>query len=338
MATAAQPRTAVAVADAPSPIAVALLEGRSNIEDLLPEGMALTRVIAAVKLEAIKNPQLLVCTPISLVTSVGRIAQWGLEIGVTAFLVPFKDTTRKVTEAVPIAGYKGLAELMVASRAVRAVQAKAVFENDRFEYELGLIPKLQHMPESDPAKRGALKGAYCILRLAGGSDVFDYMSIEEIDAIRKQFSKQWGPDKVKDCPPWYAKKTVIRRASELMPKNPRLAKYFSVLHEDVALERADPVEATIVSTSPAGTSTDAATGDVRAIPPGANEEQIARILDLVAHDAIEAELGEKVKTALTHGMSQARATQTIAHLEKLVADAAAKTVAATPAKTDNLPF
>lgn len=341
MSTTVQPsaQTAVTNVEPPSPIALALLNHRSQIEDLLPEGVSLTRVIASIRLEAMKNPTLLVCTELSLVQSVARIQRWGLEIGETAFLVPFRDNTKKVTEAVAVAGYKGLIELMMASGCVRSVQAKAVFENDQFRYEFGLNQMMQHLPDGNPATRGKIRGAWVIIKLPGNGDpVFDFMSIEEIEIIRKQFSKQWGPDKVKECPAWYAVKTAIRRASSQIPKNPRMRKYLAVMEEDRAVEEAEPMQATVVSSTPMADGAAASAPVQNApVPVGASEEQINRILDLVEHDAIDGPLSEKIKTALTRGMRDTRAAETITHLEGLIAVAAAK-VADVAKPDDDLPF
>lgn len=227
MATAATPEsTAVATTERQSPVAALILAHRSRIEDLLPEGVNINRVIAQMRVEVTKNPKILECTQVSVIESICRIQQWGLQIGVSAYLVPYGKT------CTPVADYKGLASLMVESRAVRAVQARAVFTNEAFEYEYGLEERLVHRPIHDPTKRGAIKGAYCILRLPGGRDVFEFMSIEDIEVIRKT-SKQWGPDKVGVCPPWYAKKTVIRQVSKLVPKNPRFDRVLDVIDEEL---------------------------------------------------------------------------------------------------------
>jgi recombination protein RecT len=218
--------------------AIALMENYGGrIEALLPEGVSLARVAALLRLEAMKNPQLRECTPGSLIMGVGRILSWQLELGRTAFLLTFKKGRGpdQVTEAVPVMGYLGMAELMVASGAVRAVQARCVYEHETFQYEQGLDPILRHIPIGVPAERGALKGAYCILRIRGG-DVFDFMSIEDIDAIRNRHSKQWSQEKVGACPPWYAEKTIVRRTSKLVPKTPRLARALAAIDEDLAIE------------------------------------------------------------------------------------------------------
>ena len=45
-------------------------------------------------------------------------------------------------------GYKGLIDLCYRSGEVSTVQAHTVYENDTFEYELGLDNKLRHVPAS----------------------------------------------------------------------------------------------------------------------------------------------------------------------------------------------
>lgn len=192
---------------------------RRLIEKFLPEGVDLERVAATVML-AMNNDKtgaLKKCTPQSLVLGVARIQQWGLELGTTAHLIPFR------TEATPVADYKGLAELMIGSGAIRFIDTKVVYVGDDFVYRLGLDAKLDHIPCAK-AKRGPISHAYIILHLPGGRQVFDVMAAEDIDEIRQAHSKQWKDGPLK---PWYAKKTLVRQASKLVPKTPRFAEAFS---------------------------------------------------------------------------------------------------------------
>ena len=229
-----QPGTSVQQADESRPRGIAAIldseAARRYIQPFLPPGADYKRVMATAALAARNNPALLECDHATIVTAVAKIQQWGLEIGETAHLVPFKG---KVT---PVADYKGLAHLLRSSGAVRHVESRCVYEGDEFDYEQGLEPKLRHVPTSDVAKRGKLRGAYVVLRLPFGQASFEYMPIEDIEAIRKQYSKQWGPDKVRECPPWYAKKTVVRQAAKLLPKTGKLAEAMRVVDEDTDLE------------------------------------------------------------------------------------------------------
>lgn len=213
---------------------------REKIAPMLPPDVEYERVVAAAGLAARQNPDLLKCTPASLVDSVVRILQWGLEIGVTAHLVPFnvnvgtKQQPKWEKHAQPVADYKGLAELMIASGAVRHVEARVVHARDHFEYEYGLNARLEHRPAT--GDRGAITAAYVVLRLPFGRDAFEVMTVDEIEAIRNQYSKQW---KTGVLPSWYAKKTVVRQASKLVPKNPRLRKALAVIQEDELAEFGD---------------------------------------------------------------------------------------------------
>lgn len=204
-------------------------KAQQYIKPFLPEGVDPIRVAASVMLamQNDKSGTLAKCTPKSLILGVARIQQWGLELGTTAHLLPFKDKSGTY-EATPTADYKGLAELMVRSGAVRFVQAKVVYDGDFFEYSLGTDARLVHRP-GPKAGRGQITHAYCVLDLPFGRQVFDVMMAEDIDEIRQRFSKQWKEGPLK---PWYAMKTIVRQVSKLVPKNPRLAKALAVMHED----------------------------------------------------------------------------------------------------------
>lgn len=214
---------------------------RRRIEALLPKGVTLDTVLAEAELAARDNPELLRCTGESLLRSTCRILQWGLQIGVTAYLVPYNtkvpgkqgEADRWEKRSTAVMGYTGLAELLYASGMVRGLDVKEVYAGDKFSYRHGLDPMLEHEPCGDPAARGAITYAYAIIRLPHHHFVFDVMSAADIDAIRQKFSKQW---KGGALPYWYAQKTVLKRAAKLLPKSPQLRAFFSKvggLDEDV---------------------------------------------------------------------------------------------------------
>jgi recombination protein RecT len=188
-----------------------------SLAALLPPGVKAETVITAALVSAATNQDLYKCTPQSIALACARISQWGLVPGVTAHLVPFGATCTAVAD------YKGLIDLMVQSGA-RKVEARVVRQGDEFSYEFGLAPQLRHVPKWTS---GRITHAYGIVTLARGEQQFEVMTIEEIDRIRQDKSKQW---KKGDVPPWYARKTVIRQLAKYVPKaSDRLAK---VLAED----------------------------------------------------------------------------------------------------------
>jgi len=208
-------------------------DARAYIEPFLPPGTDITRVAASVMLAMKKDESgmLRKCTPESLVLGVAKIMQWGLEVGTTAYLLPFKNNKSGNVEATPVAGYGGLAELITACSGI-LLEAQVVRDGDEFQYEYGLTPVLRHVPR---AKKGAaITHAYVIMRPPrNGAPTFHVMTAEEIDAIRLQYSKQW---KNGALPAWYARKTVVRQAAKLLPKSKEMAAFARVLQEDAEIE------------------------------------------------------------------------------------------------------
>lgn len=212
----------------------------------LPKGVTLDQIGQIVQMMAIKQPDLLSCTPSSLVMGISRGLRAGLELGETWHLLTFRNKTlsqqhgRDVYECTGVADYKGLAQLMVASGAVRYVDPQVVREGDDFDFALGLDKRLTHKPG---ATRGAITHAYVILRLPFGVSDFLVMTIKEIDAIRLAKSKSW---KEGACPDWYAKKTVIRQIAKLLPKDKRLTAVARAVEQDEAAEFEDVPDAEAV--------------------------------------------------------------------------------------------
>lgn len=180
-----------------------------SYEALLPKNYPVDRLITGALVSTTANPDLLNCEPISVAASLAQIAQWGLDPGVTAFLVPFGG---KCTAMI---GYQGYIELMCAAGA-RKVEAYEVREGDHFEFNYGSNAQIFHQPRSKTAK---ITHAYCIVTLRGGVQHFEVMTAEEIETIRQQHSKQW---KRGELTYWYARKSVIRRIMKYVPKTPRL--------------------------------------------------------------------------------------------------------------------
>jgi recombination protein RecT len=188
----------------------ALIERLPNI---LPNGMSPQR-FEAVTIQAIaKNPDLLDCTPASVVMAVLEAAQLGLEPTGSlsrAWLIPFKG------EATLMIGYQGLVDLARRSGDVSKVWARVVYEGDDFAVTYGSNEGIHHIPlleTTDPTK---ITHFYAIAKLKDGSQVFEVMTKQQVDAIRaRSRSANRGP--------WvtdYAemgKKTTTRRLVKSLP-------------------------------------------------------------------------------------------------------------------------
>jgi recombination protein RecT len=120
----------------------------------------------------------------------------------------------------PILGYKGLVALLLRSDKVKKIWAEVVYNEDDFEYELGLEPKMVHVPNFNSVK--TCDNIKCIYACAKIEDevVFKVMTLEEIKTIVEVLetpSEYYFNDK-KDPEKWLLKKVVLKQMSKLMPK------------------------------------------------------------------------------------------------------------------------
>ena len=194
------------------------------------------RMAAGFAQAASKEPKLLEATPTSLFLALSNIARWGLDIGEGAHLVAISGRA----EAWP--DYRGLKALAMRQGLIRHMEEYVVYEGDEFEYAFGLSPYLKHRPCSETL-RGPLVGAYTVIEIRGLHPKFHFMPIADIERIRAK-SRSWGPKQIRDCPPWYAKKTVVRDWLNRQPKVGALAE--ALAHDDV----------------PEGEAVDVATGEL----------------------------------------------------------------------------
>ena len=147
-----------------------------------------------------------------------------IEVAYTETMEDYNDLLTKLKEElVP----KQLDAIEQANRALVTYETKInskgdVYENDEFDYEYGLSPRLSHKPSS--ADRGELKYVYCCILLTSGGHIFEVMSKDEIDAIKKSSAGASRSDS-----PWnshyksMAKKSVIRQLFRLLPISTELA-------------------------------------------------------------------------------------------------------------------
>ena len=164
------------------------------------------------------NPQLGACTPKSFLGAMMSAAQLGLEPNTPlgqAYILPYKN--HGVLEAQFQLGYKGLIDLAYRSGEVDIIQAHVVYSKDQFEYELGLDPKLRHIPAS--TDRGDPIKVYAMFKTKSGGYGFEVMSMDDCHKHAQRYSKAYG----KGFSPWetnfeeMAKKTVLKRVLKYAP-------------------------------------------------------------------------------------------------------------------------
>lgn len=189
-----------------------------EIKKALPNTITPERFTRIVLSAISNNKQLQQCTPTSFLAGMMNAAQLGLEPNTPlgqAYLIPYKN--KGTLEAQFQIGYKGLIDLAYRSGQVKTIYAEEVCENDEFEYELGLNPKLVHKPAVKD--RGDVIYYYAVFKLCNGGEGFSVMSMDDVKKHMNRFSKaaQAG------FSPWQtnfdemAKKTVIKKVLKYAP-------------------------------------------------------------------------------------------------------------------------
>lgn len=184
-----------------------------EIERALPKHMDADR-LARIALTTIRTtPKLMECNLPSLMGAVMQAAQLGLEPGLMGhcYIIPYGK------EATFIIGYKGMIDLARRSGNIQSIYAHAVYENDDFDYELGLHPKLEHKPHME-GDRGEFIGAYAVAHFKDGGYQMEFMPKSEIEKRRARSASAnsrhspWNTDYEE-----MAKKTVIRHMWKYLP-------------------------------------------------------------------------------------------------------------------------
>jgi recombination protein RecT len=158
------------------------------------------------------NPDLLRCTPASILRSVILSAQYGLlPDGRQAHLIPYGDQCTFQPD------YKGLIALIRRSPKVASYVLDAVFEEDEFEIISGTERFIKHKPNLK-GKRDInhLLCVYSQIKYDNGEIDFDYMTKQECLTVRDnhaqkssktgKFSPAWEKDTIEMC-----KKSVSKR-------------------------------------------------------------------------------------------------------------------------------
>lgn len=210
---------------------------RSTLAALLPSQMPVERMMKLALGALRTTPKLMDCTTESLFGAVVVCAQLGLEPNTPlghAYLIPFEKRRKQggewITERTDVQvviGYKGMLDLARRSGQIISIAAHEVRENDSFKYAYGTDEQLIHEPAL--RNRGDIIGFYAVAKLVGGGHAFEFMSREDVDAIRdasqgykaaETSAKRNG--RAADSP-WHnnyvemGRKTALRRLFKFLP-------------------------------------------------------------------------------------------------------------------------
>jgi len=162
-----------------------------------------------------ENPKLLQCDPKSLFGAVLLSAEVGLKPNTSlqhSFIIPYKGQAKFQI------GYKGLIEIMYRNPRVKQITARAVFENDEFDYGYGLQPFLNHKPARKD--KGKLECVYATC-LVDNEPIFVVVEKAELDAIRQisqTIDSKFSPyNNGTDVHNWMEIKAGVKALSKLIP-------------------------------------------------------------------------------------------------------------------------
>lgn len=166
------------------------------------------------------NSYLIQCAtanPMSLVNALKNIALTGSTLNPVlkqGYLVPFNKSITFMPS------YMGLVDVLLNNGLVKKIEAHPVFEGEKFEIKHGTTEALFHAPNPwSKREKENLYGCYYYVVMTDGTELFDTMSVEEIEKIRKRApsaksSSPWDTDYIE-----MARKTLIRRAFKMIPKS-----------------------------------------------------------------------------------------------------------------------
>ena len=247
-----------------------VLRMKPQIEKALPSVLTGERFSRMLLTALSTNPQLQQCTPESFLGAMMQAAQLGVEPNTPlgqAYLIPRKNKGK--LECNFQLGYFGLIDLAYRSGEIKDIQAHEVYENDQFEYELGLEPKLKHIPALKD--RGAVVQYYAVFHTKNGGSGFTVMSKDDIEKYARKYSQAFGSQ----YSPWHtnfdsmAKKVCLKQCLKYAPLKTEFVKE---VHADNTIKTSiaenmvdveDETEYTDIEVQPVPNNVDMETGEVQ---------------------------------------------------------------------------
>jgi recombination protein RecT len=211
---------------------------KDQISMALPKHITAERMMRVALTTFSRTPLLAKCSATSICGALVQASILGLEpdgMSGEAFLIPYWNTKAGGYECQMQAGYKGIVKLARNSGEYSLIDAQPVHENDLFEFQKGSETYWVH--KWDPRKdRGPIFGYWAGYVLKDGGRNFEFMSVDEINAHRDQYS-QGAYKKLRgqlvlddkgqkiltgpwaDSPDWMYRKTPLMQSLKLAPKS-----------------------------------------------------------------------------------------------------------------------
>ena len=198
---------------------------KQRIEQTLAESVPTKLFLQYAMNEIRSTPALQECTLASIYEALVEAASMRLLVGKRhgyAYLVPFWSKKAGAKLCTLIVGYRGMVALCYRSRNIEKIETQTVHDGDDFEISYGKEGGIRHRPDpwGSRTKENCL-GAYCIVTFKDGTQVFERMTYDEIEIVRKRskgsegnFWTDWWLD--------MARKSVVRKIHRWLPLEPEL--------------------------------------------------------------------------------------------------------------------
>ena len=190
---------------------------KSQVALVLPKYLTPDRMLRVALTACNRNPKLLNCTPQSLLGSIMKLSQAGLEPdGRKAHLIPYGDQCEAIID------WKGYVDLL--RRNGVEMTAKLVCRNDKFivEEDNGEGRSVVHHTIDYTADRGDVYAVYSRAKIGDTVD-YEIMTKAEVEYVRQTFSRGKDADAWRKSWGEMARKTVIRRHQKRLPLDSDMA-------------------------------------------------------------------------------------------------------------------
>lgn len=225
------------------------------------------------------TPKLQQCEPISFLGALMQCAALGLEPNTVlghAYMIPFDNKRKGITEVQVVVGYKGLIDLARRSGHITSISANIHYSDDElWEYEEGTEATLRHRPGPQEGKK---LHAYAIAKFKDGGHAYVVLPWRHVMKVRDgsqgyQTAIRYG----KKDTPWIthedamAMKTAVRALSKYLPLSVEFADAMQVdeARADYRTFAMDPTAGVQVEADGEtidGESVDPETGEVSEVP------------------------------------------------------------------------
>jgi recombination protein RecT len=197
---------------------------KPRIKEALPNHVSCERFMRGVQIAIAVNPELMQADRKSLFTAAYAAAQDGLmPDGRESVFLVFNTNVAKPGEqprAIKKVQYlrmvSGILKLIRNSGELESIASRIVFEADEFRLEYGDSEAIHHVP-CTRGQRGEPIGVYALARLKSGAVVREYLTRDEVEAIRNSSKAPNGPAWGGPFRLEMWRKSAIKRLSKRLP-------------------------------------------------------------------------------------------------------------------------